>query len=109
MTVDDTLFSLDARSLIDVLVVTLEQRVVTDYWIVIDGERFDACDVRDSLADVIEQGGSYMTDARMVTALKKLGVIEYGGHPSGMSAVEGPNYACFMARLREQLAGADTA
>lgn len=104
---EDTLFSLDARRLIDELNVCPTQRIVTDYWIVMDGHRFDANDVHETLVETCEDSGSYITDRRMVEALKKLGVLQHGGSSSGMSAAQGPNYAYFMERLRKQIRPAE--
>jgi hypothetical protein len=100
----DTLFSLDARKLIDELVVCPTQRIATDYWIVLNGHRFNAIDVRDTLIETCEGSYSYVSDERMVEALKKLGVIEHGGsYRHSMSALAGPNYQYFMDWLKLEI------
>lgn len=99
------LFSFDAIKAIDALEVTSTQRTVTDYWIMIDGRKFDALDVYNTLTETCDDhSNSYMTDRRMVEALKKLRVIEHGGSGKwAMSAARGPNYDRFIALLEKQI------
>lgn len=99
------LFSFDAIKAIDALEVTSTQRTVTDYWIMIDGRKFDAKDVYNTLVETCSPSSdSYMTDHNMVDALKKLRVIEHGGSGRwAMSASRGPNYERFIAHLEKQI------
>jgi len=100
---DDTLFSHAAQADIGALKVYSTERTVTDYWIEIGERRFDALDVYRTLEETCCPGsGSYISNQRLVEALKKLGVIEHGGSGRwAMSAAKGPNYDLFVRHLEK--------
>lgn len=101
---EPNLFSIETKKAIDKLTVTTTQRVVTDFWIEINGRKFDAEDVYTTLIECCEHFGAYIANPKMVEALKSLHVIEHGGSGRwAMSAAKGPNYDQFMKRLERQL------
>lgn len=99
------LFSFDAIKAIDALEVTTTQRTVTDYWVMLDGHKFDAKDIYNTLVETCSPSSdSYMTDQKMVEVLKKLRVIDSGGSGRwAMAASRGPNYERFVTWLESQL------
>ncbi len=105
MTDTPDLFSLDVKRIIETLEVTATERVVVDYWIIVDGVKFDAENVYTTLTETCDDlSDSYITDHRMVEVLQNLRVIEHGGHRSGMTPEKGPNYDYFMAQLKKRIA-----
>jgi len=103
--IDATLFGFSAKSDIETAVtsVTKMPRIVYDYVIHLDGRKFDAKDVLETLEESCS-GAAYITDEHMVRALKKLGVILHGGNQRWMTAAaKGENYDMFMKLLREKI------
>lgn len=103
--VDATLFGFTAKTDIETAIsaVTKTPRTVFDYKIDLDGRIFDAEDVLETLEETCD-GGAYMTNQAMVSALKKLGVIIHGGsYRWATGAEKGENYDLFVMMLREKV------
>lgn len=89
--------------------ITITPRTVFDYHIVLGGKRFDANDLLTTLLETCGEDGSdgggdsYITDERMVEALKGLKIIAHGGNGRlMMPAQKGENYDYFVGLLRDR-------
>lgn len=85
--------------------VTVTDRTVSDYWITIEGERFDAEDLYASLQEVNHSNDTILTfERKKMNILKKLGVVDHEGSSRWcMGAELGPNGEEFIKVLREEL------
>jgi hypothetical protein len=73
---DSAIFDIEAS----VRNITETERIVIDRHIVLNGIKFDAQDIYDTLVETCSSGSDcYMTDEKMIDALKKLRIIEHGG------------------------------
>lgn len=95
---DKTLSGFTAKIDIETAIrnVTKTPRTVFDYEINLDGQKFNAEDILNTLEGAFD-GDCYITDQAITQALKKLGVIVRGGSNRGMmSAEKGENYDLFL-------------
>lgn len=82
MTEENNLFTATAFKELEANGFTVEERTETVYYgtVIIDGYKFDAIDLRDTLAEVKGRCNIVITNEEMVTVLKKYGIIESAGN-----------------------------
>ena len=84
--------------------VTKSSRVVTDYWIIIQGRKFDAEDIYETLSEVKAHSDIYLTDADMAQTLIDIDVLaSAGSNRGGYGAKLGSKGDIFLAALKTAL------
>src|SRR6266702_1583981 len=98
MSDEPDLFSLVTEKVIGSLKVTKTQQTIADYWMVINGTKLDAVDVYQTLEETCDSfNNSYITNSKMIEALKSIHVLKHGGsNKHAVSPEKGPNYDKFM-------------
>lgn len=96
-----SLSSCSEKREIDQLTIRKKCRTITDNILTIDGQDFDACDVREALLEVVaDYGNACIVDKELVVVLKKLNVLEYEGNLRvGIPARVGPNCEYFLKHI----------
>lgn len=86
--------------------ITKTEKTVYEYHIVIDGIKFDAYDMLETVESV-EEDSIYIECTNMAKVLLRLGVITSRGNPRWESrATPGPNYKIFRDLLRKKVSEA---
>lgn len=83
-------------------VFSIEEKTKTVYYgvISIDGQKFDARDLLDTIQELLHNGDIVITDKNMITMLKKYGILKSEGNSRWYTAAEkGPNIMAFLAFL----------